>query len=136
MRFFITSEAYKTVSKKMSDAYIQMEPKIKSLFEGHTYGDGVVYWGHICICCPPEVYQSGFFKEIRKYTEKDKDIEFRLRIDYEAMVIAEKKEVFELICKSILNGVDIAENEFKVKDFNFKGFRDDLIDCFTSEGWI
>jgi hypothetical protein len=136
MRFFITGETYKTVGEKMRIAENQIEPQIESLFTDRDYGSGIVYWGHINICCPPEVYDSGFFKEIKKYTKKDKEVELRLKVDYDTTLHANEKEVFALICQSILRGVDIAEHELKIKDFDFGAFRDDVTTLFQKEGWI
>jgi len=136
MNFFITSEAFETVGQKMRDVYIQINPKINALIKEKNYGLGVSEWGHICISCPPEVYESGFFKEIKKYSKKVTDVELRLRIDYEEMLKADKKSVFSLICASILRGVDIAEHELKVKNFEFESFRNDLTNLFKEEGWL
>ena len=136
MRFFITGETFKTVGEKIRVTDIQIQPKIQTLLKEKHYGEGIIYWGHICICCPPEVYESGFFKEIKKYSKKEKDVELRLRIDYVAMLKANEKRVFTLVCNSILRGVDIAENELKVSDFDFTSFREDLTGLFRREKWI
>lgn len=136
MKFFITSEAFETVGKKMNEAYVPIGSKIESLLRDKQYGDGVIFWGHICISCPSDFYKSGFFKEIKKYTKKNKEVEMRLRIDYEMMLDADQKEVFRLICESILKSIDIAEKELKIKSFDFIAFRNDLKDLFKQEGWI
>jgi Immunity protein 44 len=136
MKFFITSEAYKTVGKKMSDVYTQISPKINTNLKEKNLGSGVSDWGHICISCPPDVYDSGFFKEIKKYRKSSTEVELRLRIDYEEMLKVDEKGVFKLICSSILSGVDIAEHELKIKDFEFSSFRNILTKLFKEEGWI
>lgn len=136
MRFFVTAEAYKTVSSKIVHALNAISKEIELSIKDKDYGQGVFYWGYITICCPPEFYSAGFFKEIKKYTKKDKEVELRLKIDYEAMLKADDKEVFRLISESLLSGIDIAENEFSISDFSFNTFRNDLKELFKRKGWI
>lgn len=136
MRFFITGETYSTVAEKTRITIVKIGPKINSLFTKQNYGTGITYWGHIIISGPSEMYQAGFFKEIKKYIKKKNDVETRLRVDYEEMLRAEGQDVFKLICQSIFRSVDIAENEFKIKDFDFRAFHDDLTSLFKKEGWI
>src|SRR3989344_6133481 len=136
MKFFITGEVDAPVGEKIRLVIIQIEPKINTLFSKKNYGAGITYWGYITVCCAPEVYESGYFKEIRKYTKKENEVDLRLRVGYEEMLKADKKEVFRLICMSILEGVDIAEHELKIKDFDFQAFRDDLTSLFKKERWV
>ena len=136
MKIFITGETYKTVGEKMRLIDIQLQPKLNEEISNKNYGQGIFHWGYISICCPPELYNGGFFKEIKKYTKKRKEIDIRLRIAYEAMLKANEKEVYKLFCDSFLRSIDIAENELEIKDFDFRAFRKDLTDLFRKEGWI
>lgn len=136
MTFFMTSEMSVTIGNKLKFGRNSIEEKMRSLIGIKDYGIDINHWGHIVICCSPKLYEAGFFKEIKKYRKKDKELELRLRIDYEKMLKADEKEVNRLTCESILRGVDIAESEFKIKDFNFALFRQDLLSFFQKEGWI
>jgi len=136
MKFFITSEMDEIVANKVRFNRNSVEQKIKELIKEKNYGSGISYWGHIIICCAPEAYEAGLFKEIRKYSKKEKEVELRLRIEYEDMLRADKKKVFKLISESILKGVDIAESEFKINDFDFKSFRSNLLNLFIKQGWM
>lgn len=136
MRFFITAETYKTVGEKLRLAINQVESKIKGLVSEKNYGNGVSYWGYIAICCPKELYEKGFFKEIKKYTKKKTEVELRLRVDYDLMVKANGNECLNLLCYSILQGIEIAENELKIEDFDFETFREDIMILFKKQGWL
>lgn len=137
IQFFMTGEIESSVNNKLNFfGTNSIAGKIKSYVSARDYGPGVSDWAHIVICMTPDTYEAGFFKEIKKYTKKDKEVELRLRIDYDEMLTADENEVNKLICESILRGVDIVEHELKVKDFNFGGFRDDLIVLFKKEHWI
>lgn len=136
MKFFATSETYKTVSEKIRMARNIIEGKIKLFVKNKNYGESIIDWGYITICDVPEIYEAGFFKEIKKYSNKKKEVEFRLRIDYDKMLKANEKETFRLICESILRSIDIAESELKIKDFDFSSFRNDLTHLFRKENWI
>jgi hypothetical protein len=113
-----------------------VENKIQTLLADKDYGNGISYWGHILIASTPEVYNAGFFKEIKKYRKKKTELELRLRVDYKKLKKADNSETLKLICESILKGVDIAEHELRIKDFEFASFRNDLTNLFTKEGWI
>lgn len=136
MKFFATSEAYKTVSSKLMTAQNVIEKKIISLINEKNYGNDVTFWGYISISNPSKLYDAGFFKEIKKYSKKKKEVECRLRIDYDKMIKADEKEALRLVCESILRSVDIAEKELKIKNFDFTVFRDDLLTLFRREHWI
>lgn len=136
MNFFATAEAYNTISRKLVDIQNVISAKLNSLLKEKKYGNGILDWGHISICNPAEFYEAGFFNEIRKYYKKEKDLDLRLKIDYEAMLKADEQEVFGLVCESILRGVDIAEHELKINNFDFRAFRNDLTASFKKEGWL
>lgn len=136
MKFYISAEVYKTVDRQLLSAQNPIEQKMKSSFKDKNYGKGVEYWGYISIVNPPKFYDAGFLIEIKKYSKKKKEVEFRLRIDYDRMLKADEKEAFRLVCNSILRSVDIAENELKINDFDFQSFRTDLQTLFRKEGWI
>lgn len=135
--FFMTGETDAAIGDdKIRFNRDSIPDKIKSWVSTTNYGAGIDFWGHIIICCEPEMYAAGFFPEIKKYTKKDRTVELRLRIDYDAMLNADEHGASKLICESILRGVDIVEHELKVKDFNFDAFRADLISLFKKEGWL
>jgi hypothetical protein len=126
MKFFATSESYKDISKKLVTAQNAIAAELEPFLKDKNYG----------ICCPPEIYNAGFFKEIKKYTKNETDVELRLKIDYTSMLEAEEEKVFALLCESILRGIDIAEHELKISDFDFGAFRKDVTNLFKKEGWL
>lgn len=135
-RFFMTGEIDSSVFEKINSGMNSIEERIRLSLSTRDYGKGITYWGQIVICMPNEVYESGYFKEIKKYTVKFGEVELRLKIDYKVMLKADKQEAAKLICKSILRGVDIAENELEIEDFDFMAFRKDIRELFSKEGWL
>jgi hypothetical protein len=143
MKFFATSEIDKSVSKKLMPVQNEISREIIQVIDGKNYGSGIDNWGYIAICCTPELYKVGFFTERKYFSHKKRDLDMRLRIDYQAMLRAEEKDVFRLICNSILRSIDVAENELMIgrnkvhiKDFNFTSFRNDLIQLFNKNHWL
>lgn len=132
MKFFTTSEVSATVGNKIRPVRNVIEAKIKSFLEDKSYGNGIADWGHIIICEDKEE----IFPEIKKYSEKKKDLDLRLKIDYLSMVNASEKDIYRLICKSMLRGIDVAENQLKIQEFDFTTFRKDLNELFNKEGWL
>ena len=136
MKFFSTSEVDVPVGNKIRPIRNLIERQINLLVNNKDYGKGIVDWGHIVICCNPSDAEVGWFKEIKKYIKSTGDLDLRLSIDYEKALKADEKALFELICLSILRGVDIAEDELKIESFDFKTYRNDLTELFKKEGWI
>jgi hypothetical protein len=52
------------------------------------------------------------------------------------MLKASEKELFKLICNSIIEGIDIVQKELSVDNFDFEAFRNDLVSLFKKEGWV
>ena len=71
-----------------------------------------------------------------KYSGSKKEVELRLKIDYDDVVNGDEKKLYTLFTDSILRGVHIAESELKIDDFDFKRFRADLNELFSKEGWL
>ena len=136
MKFFMTDEMSSKVSIKVKYGPNSIEDKIKTMLLNKNYGQGINFWGHILICDEPIIYEAGFFPEIKKYRKAKKEVELRLRINYENMLTANEKEVNRIICESLLRGVDIAENELKINDFDLIALRKDLMTLFKQEVWI
>lgn len=136
MKFFMTSEMDSNVTGKVKFGQNSIEDKIKKIISDKNYGRGVSYWGHIIICMEEHIYEAGFFKEIKKYMKKNTEVELRLRVDYDAMFRANEREASNLIINSVLRGIDVAETELKITDFDFSAFRKDLTDLFKKEGWL
>ena len=110
--------------------------KISKMAEMKDYGQSVSYWGHISIVNPSSVYDKGFYPEVKKYSGSKKEVELRLKIDYDDVVNGDEKKLYTLFTDSILRGVHIAESELKIDDFDFKRFRADLNELFSKEGWL
>lgn len=143
MRFFMSGEIYKTVGDKIRPVCNTINKQISEFLLDKNYGDGIQDWGYIIICNPPEILDGGFLKERKHFFKKNKDLDMRLQVDYDKMLKADEKEVFKLICNSILRSIDLAENELKVgrnplkiKDFEFDAFRKDLTELFNDKGWL
>lgn len=137
MKFLISSEVYKEVGEKVRRVFhLSMEKLIKENFLNKSYGGGIETWGYIPIVMPADLLPQQFFQEIKKYRKNKKEVEFRLKIDYDKFLTAGEREVSKMIAESMLRSVDIAEAEFGIKDFDFASFRNDLKSYFKEKGWI
>jgi hypothetical protein len=136
MKFFLGAEMFASVADKIRPVRNQAESKIKKQLEKNDYGNGVVDWGHIIVVNPQDLYDEGFLPEIKKYKKNTGEVELRLHIDYIKMLKASEKELFKLICNSIIEGIDIVQKELSVDNFDFEAFRNDLVSLFKKEGWV
>src|SRR6266571_6697230 len=125
MKFFITSETDKAVGEKIGKAIVEIQKAVNLAIADKQYGEGITYWGYICIAMTSDTYNAGFFKERTFYSQKNKETDFRLKIDYDEVLKASEEKTLKLICGSILRSIDIAESK-KIKDFDFNSFRNDL----------
>ena len=135
-KFYRSSEAHITIDEKLTPIQKEVGLKINNLLYGKNYGISIENWRYLSIINPRSFYDDGFFRETNRYSKKEHSVEFRLRINYLDFLKADTKKAYELICKSILRSVDIAETKFKIKDFDFSSFRNDLKHLFKEEGWM
>jgi predicted transcriptional regulator len=135
MKIFITGEVHASIIEKFRNALLKIREVINKI-NNKSYGGGIKNWGYISIINPESFYQEGFLNERKHYAKKKKDLDMRLKIDYQKVLNASEIEMFNLISNSILSSVDIAEHELKISDFNFNAFRTDLTNLFKVEGWI
>lgn len=137
MRFWTSSETYKNIGHERTKLLSSViEPKVNQLILTKNYGEGIILWTYIVISMTEEIYGSGFFKEIKKYNRIDKEIELRLRVDNKKLSQADESQALKLFCESILNSIDIARTELKIKNFDFRELKTDLNNLFKGQGWI
>lgn len=135
MRFGISAEVHTSVGDKVRPLIFKIKEIVNSYIENKNYGDGVVYWGYVPIILPSSFLPPEFFQEIKRYRKSKKETEFRLKIDYGQLIKANEKEVYGLICESILRSIEIARSEFKISQFDLDAFEADIKECFRKEGW-
>lgn len=130
MRLWLSSEVDAEVDEKDRIVSNRISSFVNPNLVDKNYGSGVVVWGHINIIMKKGVLPDNFFQEIKKYHLRNKQIEFRLKIDHQKFLVADDKTAAQLICQSILRSVEIARKEFKIPDFDLDSFEVDLRRCF------
>ena len=137
MKFETSSETYAGTDENITHYFKTAMPILVDFFLSKNYGKDVEVWGFLPIIMPQSVYDNGFFHEIKKYKPKQKDVEFRLHIDFDKFVKATNKEALEMVMLKLIESIDIAQREFtKIKDFDFERFKSELTEFVKEKGWI
>jgi hypothetical protein len=110
------------VGEEFRDARMEVEAFLNLRLSGNDYGAGLeelAFIGMILSADGPP------YKEIRKYSKREKSAEFRLRIDHAAFKSADKKTQCSLIAEAVARaiallptlGIKELDQELLEKDF-------------------
>src|SRR5258708_36737973 len=101
-----------------------LEKKMQSLILDKDYGVGITEWEHIVFCDSLEFYATKFLKEIKRYTKYKTKVQSCCWIDSEQVQESDEKEIYRLICQSLLTSMYNLSN---IKDFDYKEFHENII---------
>lgn len=132
MRFWISGEIHKDVTQDYLHAAAAVSRALNAELGNVDYGIPVDSWDVIGILLPTSV--PGF-EDVKRYTPRKRDIEFRLRLHYPLFQAAESPEERQwIVFKMILRSVDLFR-EMADLSAEIERFRADIVAAGRKYGW-
>ncbi|MBN1795293.1 MAG: hypothetical protein JW804_01340, partial [Sedimentisphaerales bacterium] len=100
-----------------------IENNIKNFINNKNYGTGIKLWSFLTILLEPNT--DPYYPEIKRYSRKNKQVEFRLKIDYKKFRDGNDKSRLKLLAESVLRSVKLMR-EMKIKDFDIDRLEADV----------
>lgn len=114
------------IQKEVYDAYRAarktIEIRVNERLEGEDYGKGLEEWAYIAII---RAVDSDDYPEIFKYSKRNKEAEFRLKINYNQFESGSPETQRKLISASLLRALKMMP-EIGVKDIDYNRLMKDI----------
>lgn len=136
MKYWMTGEVHRDVSDKFRLIRNEFQTKISNYLDPKDYGSGVNEWYYFATILPEGALKPELFPEIKKYIRSKREVDIRLRVDFDSFAKADDTEARRLIAESILLSIDIGKKELNIPNFDFESYRDDIRSFCKSEGWL
>jgi hypothetical protein len=127
MNIFLSGETDKEVSEDFNEIRKEIESKLMNLRD-KNYGSELQSIGIIPIIVnlPQEYEEAGFFKERKLFKRKEKDADYRLRINFEKFVSGDTNARRLLLTKNIIDSIRSLGTKAK-KDFDSFSLEKDIL---------
>jgi hypothetical protein len=125
MDFFMSCE----MDKQVGDIYPEIEKEIESklnTLKDKDYGSAVTSIGIIPIIVGQSLLDEGFFKERRLFSRKNKEADYRLRIDLKRFMESDNETRRLMVIKNVIESVRSLGEKAK-KDFDAKTLEEDIL---------
>ena len=132
MKIFFTSEASGSYGEKANIIYSHMSKILSKRLESEDYGSGLSEWFLIFIIMGGKLDLG--YKERTKYSKKNQEIDFRLRIDFDSFKKGNTKQRTYLLYECMKRSLDIME-EKKIPNFNISRLKVDFETISEEQGW-
>lgn len=119
MRLWMSGEIQNDIADAYRAARQSVQKTFNQEFEEKSFGPGLVELAYIAII---REIESDDYREIKRYSKKDKDVEFRLAIPHTACVQADPAQMLALVVDSVTRAVGML-GSLKIPDFDVAGFQ-------------
>ncbi len=133
MKLFMSGEIQADVTDEYSNASNEIEELLAPLLRPRDYGPGLKGWYDIVMITPWRDDKN--YPEVKKYSKRNKEVEFRLRINHRAFKRADALGKRKLICKSLLRSIKLM-SKMNIPDFDHARFSSDVTAFFEKHGWL
>ena len=130
MRIFISGELDEKIGHDFRQVLRETNELLKPL-ESNDYGSEFVDIGIIPIIIDPKrgLFEAGFFKERKLIKRKTKEVDIRLRTDFDKFYAADYNKKRLLLVDNIIRSIRIIGEKSK-SDFNSKKLINDIYTVF------
>lgn len=125
MDFFMSGEIQGDIDEIYREIRNDIGEKLKPL-RNKDYGSELISISIIPIIVTPELEEAGFFKERKLFKRKEKDADYRLRIDYEKFINSDSDSQKLLVIKNIIDCMRSLGKKAK-KDFDALSLERDIL---------
>lgn len=136
MNFFMSGEIDGRYGEELPNKYNEVrnevENRIKNYISERSYGSEVndIAIIPIIIKFDSDFNENDWFRERKLFKSKTQEADFRLRIDFDKFLNADKKTCELLLIKNIISSIRILGDRAK-KDFNALELENDILSIFN-----
>jgi hypothetical protein len=116
------------VADNYREARKEVEATLKGVF-GKDYGPGLDELALIAIILPDR-----FYPEVKKYSARKKEAEFRLYIDHASFLAAEPQKRTGMVCDAVIRAVQLLP-EVGAKNIDHRRLTAEIVATARSKGW-
>jgi len=122
MELWFSGEISEDVDKPFQSVSNDLERKINKLIGKKSYGEGLSSWDVIALIAGSEWPQTA---EVRKYSKRSKECEYRVRADHAAFLKGPRKAQIRILFQLLRGTVeDLAAKD--IRDFDVESLLKDL----------
>lgn len=132
MRFFLSAETTAPASTYWFALRAQVYPELLKL-ENRFYGQGLTKVGIISIILPDHFFEDGGYRERRLYSQKNKEADIRIRLDYNSFIRAKPIERKKMYINHIICSLKSIEQKLD-KNFEFEKMIADISEVLGASG--
>lgn len=132
MKFWMSEEVMSDVGSAYMDARKEVESFLNQRLSGKNYGEGLdelAFIGMVLSADGPP------YKEVKKYTKKDKTAEFRLRIDHATFKSADERGQRSLIAEAVARAIALLPT-LGIRGFDHENFERDFRTAVREKEWM
>ena len=133
MDIWMSGEIQSDVDDAYSEVRKEIETKLNTAFASKDFGTGLVKWYFIAMIFGE--HGPADYKEISRYSKRDRTCEFRLIIDHESFRAGGRTARAALVCGALLRSLDLL-SEKKVPDIDLPALRAVVIEVANRNGWL
>ncbi len=133
MKLFVSGETQGDIYDEFRVARNEIEDALAVFLQKRDYGSGLKGWYEIPMITPWRDDKN--YPEVKKYSKRNKEVEFRLRINHRAFKRADALGKRKLICKSLLRSIKLM-SKMNIPDFDHARFSSDVTAFFEKHGWL
>lgn len=105
-----------------------VEQAVNAQLGERDYGRGLKLWAYLSIILNPEI--DRYYPEVKRYSKRKKEVEFRLKIDHNQFVHGDHKTHLRLLAESVLRSLDLMQ-EMNIKDLDLDKLTIDVTQCLS-----
>ncbi len=132
MQLWTSCEGTGSFPDKANQIFNGFEQKFNDYINENSYGNGLKEWSVIFIIAGGPLDPG--FTERTMVKRSSQDMDFRLRVDFEAFKKGNTQKRTFLMHNTLLRSLDILAAK-KVKDFDLDSLRKDFEACADLNGW-
>jgi hypothetical protein len=123
MKLWMSGEIQANAADAYRQARKDVENVINDKLSRSDYGSGIQKWIYIAIIREEDSEDYG---EIKKYTRRTKEVEFRLKIEHSKFTTAHSTEQKRLLFESLLRSIREMK-ELRIPDVDFQRLETDVM---------
>lgn len=131
IKLWMSGEIMREISRDFQSAESDIETAINSVLDASDYGDGIVKWYHIPIILD---FDDSDFCELKRYSRKKRQAEFRLRIPYMLFKESDSRTQRKLIMDMILRSIDEMK-AMGIPNFDLQKLESDMRELAAAKRW-
>lgn len=131
MRFWLSGEVMADVAEAYREVRKEVEGHLTSRLADASYGPGIDRLVFVAVISS---LGGEWFPELRKYHRKEKDAEFRLRIDHAAFLVADERMRRVMVCEALSRAIGLIST-LPVNGFDTDRFLRDFGLAVAERGW-